>query len=253
MKYVKIILPIAILLATGFYFFRQYSRDEIAQPRVGKVVESIYGLGTVMADQVFRVKVGVALQLRELYAREGDQVKAGQLLARFDESVVKAPFAGTITEISFKEGEIVPPQVPVLTITNLNKIYIEVNLEQQSVLRIRPGQLAIVSFESLRSETARGRVAAVYPRETQFILRIELDSWPKGVLPGMTSDVAIEIGTKEGALLIPLSAISAGKITRVRNGKKEKIDVALGMVDNLWAEVVSGDLKPDDSLVVKGR
>ena len=251
MKYLLIAVGIILAVTIGFIVKRHFFTSELLQPRIGKVVESIYGLGTVMADQTYQAKVGVSLLLIELPVREGNIVKAGQVLARFDESAVRAPFAGTVTEIFFKAGEIIPPQTPILTVTNLEKIYIEVNLEQQSVLRVRPGQNVVVSFESLRNEAEKGKVKAVYPRDTQFILRIELSNWPHGVLPGMTADVAIEIGTKENALLIPLSSINAGKVTRVRKGKREKVNVKLGMVDNLWAEVVSGDLNHNDFLLTR--
>lgn len=246
---------VLILLAAlaSLYFFGGFGRSELASPRVGNVVESIYGLGTVMADQVYRAKAGVSVQLREVLVAEGDEVKAGQVIARLEESLIKAPFPGTITEISFKAGEIVPPQVPILTLTNLGKLFLEVNLEQQSILRVKPGLAAQISFESLRSESVAGMVKAVYPRASDFIVRIELERWPNGVLPGMTADVAIKVGEKEKVLLVPLSSISGGKVTRQRGYDREKVPVKLGVIDNMWAEVISGDLRPDDQLVLRGR
>jgi macrolide-specific efflux system membrane fusion protein len=235
------------------YGFGWLGRSELGRPKVGKVVESIYGLGTVTADQIYRAKTGVSVQIRDLSVTEGDQVKANDLIARLEESVIRAPFSGTITEVSFKAGEIVPPQTPIFTLTNLARLYLEVNLEQQSILRVKPSLPAQVSFESLRSENVTGKVKAVYPRGAQFIVRIELDRWPEGVLPGMTADVAIKVGEKDSALLIPLNAISGGKVTRVRGGRHEKVDVKLGVVDNLWAELVSGDITSGDELVLRGR
>jgi len=255
MKRIWIIVGIASLAIAALlvFFIGGFGRQELASPKVGKVVESIYGLGTVTADQVYRAKAGISVQIRELSVTEGDQVKAGQVVARLEESVVKAPFAGTITEISFKAGEIVAPQVPILTLTNLSQLFLEVNLEQQSILRVKPDLLVQVSFESLRSEKVSGKVKAVYPRGSEFIVRVELEHWPKGVLPGMTADVAILVGEKENALLVPLNAINGGKVTRVRERKREKIDVKLGVVDSQWAEVISGDIRSDDQLVVRGR
>lgn len=62
----------------------------------------------------------------------------------------------------------------------------------------------------------------MYPRESQFIVRIELSSWPLGVLPGMTADVAILVGKKENVLMIPMRSLVAGQVVRVRAGKKRK-------------------------------
>lgn len=248
---IGIVGSIAAIVAV--FFLGIFNKQDLANPRVGKVVESIYGLGTVMADQIYRAKAGVSVQLISLSVAEGDQVSSGQVLARLEESVVKAPFAGTITEIFFKPGEIIAPQVPILTLSNLNKLYIEVNLEQQSILRVKPGLGVQISFESLRNEAVSGVVKAVYPRGSDFIVRIELEHWPKGVLPGMTADVAIKVGEKENVLLVPLNAINGGKITRIRANKREKIDVKLGVVDEQSAEVISGDLRADDQLVIRAR
>lgn len=226
------------------------SRQEVHHPKKGRVVEGIYGLGTVNADQVYTAKTGVSLQLQELPVKEGDQVKAGELLARFDESALRAPFDGTVTQIAFKPGEIVSPQAPVLTLTNLNKLYLEVNLEQQSVLKVGPGKGVAISFESLRGEKYRGVVKYIYPREAQFIVRIELETWPEGVLPGMTADVAIESLAKEDALLIPVHAVDDGKVVVLRDGHRKKTDVTLGAVSGDWAEVVAGDIRASDELVL---
>lgn len=221
------------------------------QPKKGRVVEGIYGLGTVNADQVYTAKTGVSLQLQEVKVKEGDKVQEGDVLAKFDESVVKAPFAGTVTQIGFKPGEIVPPQAPVLSITNLDRLFLEVNLEQQSVLRVAPGKGVAVSFESLRNEKFRGTVKYIYPRDSQFIVRIELDKWPEGVLPGMTADVAIEAEAKEDSLLIPVVAVEDGKVELYRDGSKRKAEVTLGAVSGDWAEVVAGDIRPNDELILK--
>jgi multidrug resistance efflux pump len=248
----KISAVFATLFVAAIAYGRVWS-EETHSPKMGRVVEGIYGLGTVNADQVYTVKTGVSLQLQELLVKEGDQVRAGQTLARFDESVVRAPFAGTVTHVAFKAGEIVPPQAPVIKITNLNHLFLEVNLEQQSVLRVAPGKGVAISFESLRDKSFGGTVKNIYPREQQFIVRIELEQWPRGVLPGMTADVAIEATAKEDALLIPVKAVDEGKVTLLRDGERTKADVTLGTVSGEWAEVVAGDIRPSDELVLQSR
>lgn len=231
--------------------FAAVNGGETLKPKKGRVVEGIYGLGTVNADQVYTAKTGVSLQLQDLQVKEGDQVQEGQLLARFEESVMKAPFSGTVTQVAFKAGEIVPPQAPVLTLTNLDRLYLEVNLEQQSVLRVVPGKGVAVSFESLRNEKYRGQVKYIYPRDSQFIVRIELEQWPRGVMPGMTADVAIEADARDESLLIPVSSVDDGKVELYRDGSRLETPVTIGMVSGEWAEVVAGDIQPSDELILR--
>jgi multidrug efflux pump subunit AcrA (membrane-fusion protein) len=246
---------LATLLIAGAVFFWSRRAPTIQHsPRRGPVVEAVYGLGTVVAPRTFQAKLGVSRIIRKVFVKEGDVVRAGQALIQLDEGdAVKAPFAGTVTLVSQHEGEIVFPQAPTVTLADLTERHLEISLEQQSVLRVKSGQKAWISFESLRNERLEGAVSSVYPRENQFIVRVDPERFPVGVLPGMTADVAIEIGRKENALLIPLRSIAAGQATLLRAGKRLKVPVKVGVVDGEWAEVVSGDIAPEDQLLVRTK
>lgn len=225
-----------------------------AKPRIGPVVEAVYGLGTVIASQTYQVKTAINQRISAIQVREGDMVKFGDALIQFDDSgVSRAPFTGTVTSIPSKKGELIFPSIPALTLVNLKSLFLEVSLEQQAALRVKRDQKAIVSFESIRGERLEARVQSIYPRDAQFIVRIDLDHFPEGILPGMTADVAIEAGRKENALSIPLRAISSGKVTLVRDGKKIKETIQVGVVDGQWAEIKSGNILPGDEILVRAH
>lgn len=251
---ISIIIGSLILLTIAVWGINQnYFRQDKISPKLGDVIESIYGLGTVSADEIFNMRVGVAVSVNEVYVKEGDKVKRNTTLIKIDSNTMRAPIEGTVTRVVYKKGELVAPQVSIMTITNLKHLFLEVNLEQQSVLRIKEGQEAFVSFETLRNEKYTGQIKTVYPRESQFIVRIELDKWPEGVLPGMTADVAIAIGNKKNVLLIPISSINSGQVTRIRNRKKEKIAVKLGAINSEMAEVISENISETDELIIRKK
>ena len=186
--------------------------------------------------------------------KEGDLVAPGALLMRFDDSgIFRAPFAGTITSIPFKQREILFPGTLALTLVNLDDLLLEVSLEQQSALRIKRDQKAFISFESIRGDKLEGKVESVFPRDAQFIVRIQLGKFPGGILPGMTADIAIETGRKEKVLSVPLRAISSGKVSILRSGKKLKETIQVGVVDGEWAEVTSGNIRVDDEILVRAK
>lgn len=254
MKKVYIALVIIVLIAVAigarvFYFKKNF---ELISPKKGDVVEAIYGLGRVESDQEFNVKIGVLSIVEKLYVKEGQSVKKGDRLISFEGRVLfKAPFDGTVTLVANKEREIVLPQFTVLTLKNLNQKYIEVSLEQDAALRVLPKQRAKLVFESQSQLKYEGYVKTIYPREGEFITRIEVEGLEKSILPGMTADVVIEVGKKKDVLLIPVKAISDGKVLRMRNKKREKVDVTTGNSDGMWVEVVSGDINLDDLIFIK--
>ena len=250
----KVFLVVGALLVIGATFLlirRPWISQENLKPKVGNVVESIYGLGTVTADKIFRVRAGMTMYVHQLFVNEGQQVKPSDPLVKLDDNIMRSSIEGTVTNVAYKVGELVPPQLPIVTVTNLRHLYLEVSLEQQSILRVKAGQSAFVSFESLRTEKYEGQVKSVYPRDNQFIVRIELKDWPEGVLPGMTADVAILVGKKTNVLLIPIRSIVGGQVTRLRSGKRERIQVKLGVVDGQWGEVLSENIVESDELVAR--
>lgn len=251
------IIGAGVLLALGvswFIWIRPGKNSQWIPPRIGPVVEAVYGLGTVVAPRTYQVRSAVNQSVQKIFVKEGDQVQKGDRLIQFEElSVFRAPFSGSITSIPLTEGELLFPSTSAVTLVDLAQLDLEVSLEQQTVMRVKKNQKAVVSFESIRGEKLNGKVQSIFPRDAQFIVKIFLDHFPEGVLPGMTADVAIEIGRKENALTLPLQAISQGKVTLKRDGKTLKEGVRLGVVDSEWAEVISDNIHPQDLILVRKK
>jgi macrolide-specific efflux system membrane fusion protein len=253
-KWVLASCVIGLSIAGIFLFQTMHSKKKEAHPRRGSVIEAVYGLGTVLATRTFVLRTGVTTEVRKFYVKAGDSVKKGAPLVRLGEQgVVNAPFDGTVTQVTYKEGEIVFAQVPILKIEDLSDLYVQVSLEQQGALRVHKGLKASLVFESLRGKRFEGTVRSVFPSEGQFLTDIQVDKLPPEILPGMTTDVAIEIARKENVLMIPASSIAAGRIVvRRAQGKKEKIPVEIGVVDGEWAELISPALVLEDTVFIKG-
>ncbi len=251
-KKASIFIAGAIIFAfAGIIGFTLPAEKNVAATKVGPVIEAVYGLGTVVPTRSFQIKIGVISNIRKLFVKEGDFVKAGQPLIELEQiALLAAPFSGTVTSIPFKVGETVFPQIPILTLMDLKDRYITVSLEQQGALRVKKGQKARIIFESLRGQKFIGSVRAIFPAENQFTVHIDVKDLPEEILPGMTADVAIEIDKRENVLLVPITAVNAGKIVIIRSGKKIKTDVKIGVIDGEFGEVISGDVKASDQILL---
>jgi multidrug efflux pump subunit AcrA (membrane-fusion protein) len=233
-----------------------YKRKNVTLLNVkkGDVLEAIYGLGKVKSRHSFEVKIGVMTNVEKVYVREGDNVAKGDKIISFSGSgLFKAPFAGTVTLVELKKGEIALPQIPIVRLENLEDKYIEVSLEQDAALKVKKGQKAQVVFENLKAEKLFGEVKSIYPKKGEFIAHIDLENLPGNILPGMTADVVIEVGKKQGVMLIPVKAITEGRVVRFRDEKKKVIEVEIGKSDGIWAELSQGDIKESDKLIIKGK
>ncbi len=217
------------------------NQEEWQPLRKMQIIESVYGVGQVASRQVFQLKVGVVTTIEALEVREGEQVKKGQALIKLSYPI-QAPFSGTVTSLPFHLGENVSPGVPIITLMDLQALYLNVGLVQRGALRVRQGQRAKIGFEELPNRVFEGVVRSIYPLEGSFNARIDLDGLPEQVLPGMTADVAIEVSEPREALVAPLAALNNERITVKTEAGQETIQVQLGYVGSDYAEVVEPSL-----------
>ena len=249
-----VVIGVTAALTLTAVFVARRSSQSLSLKR-GSIVEAVYGVGTVQSNKVFRLKSGVATGIKRIFVREGDLVKKGTPLVELEESgIQRAPFEGTISSVGFEAGETAFPQAPILTLMDLQDRYVSVSIEQQGALRIRRGQPAALSFESLRGEKIFGTVRSIVPNEGQFLVDLKTDGLPQEVLPGMTADVVIEIEHRENALLIPTSSLMNGRVRReTSSGRFEIVDVKIGVIDGEWAEVTSANITENDRVLVRKR
>jgi len=255
----KIVITFLILLTLiGSLLFKIYwnqkKSSHFSEPITrGTIIESVYGIGTVTAVKSFQFRVGISGTIQNLFVKEGDWVEQGQSLVSIGHIIFKAPFAGTITWLPYKIGENVFTQSVVYSLTDLQDRYLLVSLEQQGALRVRSGQRAKISFDSMRADSFEGVVESIYPNNSNFLVRIGIPNLPAQILPGMTADVAIGIQEHPNVLLIPVAAIHKGKVfVQTNEGKTKTVPIQLGIVDGAFAEIILGDLKEGERLSLEG-
>lgn len=237
-----------------FYSSVNRESDTLSDPiKRGSIVESVYGIGTVTAKNSYQLKLGVTSTVRRLFVAEGDTVTKGKKLIDFEGTeTFNAPFDGIITYLSVKPGETVFAQGIILKLVDLIDRYVVVSLEQRAAVRVRQGQRAKLNFENMREETFNGIVQSIYSHDSNFLVRIGVDSLPQQILPAMTADTTIAVGEHKDVLVIPTLAIDAGRVfVSDKNARPKAIEVKTGLVDGTMAEVLSGDLREGDRLYLR--
>jgi len=222
------------------------------KPKVAPVVEAIYALGIVTPYKEYSLRVGMSTKIERLFVWEGDAVVAGSPLVQLDGGIIlRAPFTGTIAKLDRKENEIVTAQESIMTIVDPHRMYVRLSLDQESIINVKKKQKAQVSFENLRNTEITGYVSRIYPSDGEFVVTIDVDAFPQGVLPYMTCDVAILVREKEKALLLPQNAVINNMVYVIRNGGKTRVKVTTRKFKDGWLEVLEGDVKPEDSIIVR--
>ena len=128
---------------------------------------------------------------------------------------VTAPFAGTVIEKKATVGALSNPSEPLFVVADLSKVWIEANLAEAMLTKVRVGARAIVTLDAYPGEHFEGRVtyvASVLEKESRTIpARIEVDNPDRRLKPEMFATATIESAAtatpKAQVLTVPDAAI----------------------------------------------
>jgi cobalt-zinc-cadmium efflux system membrane fusion protein len=125
---------------------------------------------------------------------------------------VTAPIAGTIIEKKVTLGELASPSEPMFTIADLSRVWIQANLPEAALAKVRMGANAKVTVPAYPGETFSGRVShigAMLDKETRTVAaRIEVANADGRLKPEMFATATIEAaGDKRDVITLPDAAI----------------------------------------------
>lgn len=122
-----------------------------------------------------------------------------------------SPFAGTVIQKKATIGELGSPSDAIFTIADLSKVWIEANLTDQLVSKVRTGASAIVTVGAYPGERFNGRVAYianVLDKDSRTIsARIEVPNKDGRLKPEMFASASIATGGQLEAISVPDTAI----------------------------------------------
>ncbi len=196
---------------------------------------------------------------RDIAAAEA-RVAAAQ--ATINLARIEAPFNGTITDVSSKPGDIVAPGVEAFRMDDLTHLYIDVEISEVDINRIKVGQDVTLTFDGIPNKEYQGkvsevgRVGTVTSGVVNYAVTVELLNMDSDVLPLMTAGVNIVTTTLDNVLMVPNRAVRLidGKhfvfVVRPNIVKPKSVEIQIGSIADNYAEVTGGNLKEGDLLVL---
>ncbi|MBN1264056.1 MAG: efflux RND transporter periplasmic adaptor subunit [Anaerolineales bacterium] len=186
------------------------------------------------------------------------QIAAAQSL--LDMTVVKAPFAGTITRVSVAQGDLASIGSPAFRVSDLEHQVIQVEISEVDINSIEVGQPVQLDFDAVLEKTYQGEVIEVGMEgvETQgvinFLVKVETLDTDERIRPGLTAAVNIIVNQLDNVLLVPNRAVRVvdGErvITILKDGILEQVPVILGASADQYSEVAGGELQVGDIIVL---
>ncbi len=180
---------------------------------------------------------------------------------RYEDSRVKAPVSGIISEKYLDSGSYVTPQRPLATITNLDYVEVKGGVSERHAPYLRPGITpAQVSVDAYPEMTFPGVVHRVQPEATPatrtFDVSVRLQNPQHRLKPGMFARVSITIARREDVPTVTDEALFEAEdgyaVFVVEDQTVRQRAVRLGLREDDVNEVIHG-LNPGESVVIRGR
>ncbi|MGV3630126.1 MAG: efflux RND transporter periplasmic adaptor subunit [Bacteroidota bacterium] len=161
--------------------------------------------------------------------------------------LIKSEQDGKVYAILKEKGEMVSMQTPVAIIGDAERFEIELQIDENDIVRIREGQKLIVTLDSYKDQTFEAQVTKINPylneRSRTFTVEARFTQKPPQLYPNLSLEANIVVSSKKDALLIPRKfLIDDGYVLR-QDGKK--IKVKTGLKDYRKVEILHGISKND--------
>ncbi len=237
-----------------------------------------------------RLELDTAVQARKAAAAQLQLAHAAveKDRANLAYTVIRSPVSGVVVDRSVDVGQTVAASLQTPTLfkiaQDLSKMQIDANFAEADIGNIRVAQPVKFTVDAFAGRNFKGEVKLIRlsPTVQQNVVTYDVvvgvDNPEQILMPGMTAYVSIAVEERKDVLLVPNAALRfkpanaeaikrnagdaaakggkpkrdafSGTVHVLQGGALVPVSVTLGITDNRNTEIVGGDLKPGDQVVV---
>lgn len=168
-----------------------------------------------------------------------------------DYNQIKSLLAGKVLKRFKQTGDFVRRGDVVATIGNPTSTIAKLNIDENSIEKVKVGQKTLVQLNVQKGKTFEGTVVEILPMfddaSQSFICKVAFKNELTFKIAGTQLEANILVAHKNQALLIPRSYLDFGNKVKLK-GQNELVVIKPGIISTEWVEVLEG-LKPSDELV----
>ncbi len=230
---------------------------------------NLNGQVQLLPNRQAEVGLRISGQVKALYAKLGDTVKAGQNLAKVESRLsgdpppsvnITAPMSGLIDALNVSVGQAVEPNSSLFHISDRTQVIVIAKVFEEDLGKIKVEQEARVHVLSYPNEIFTGKVTLIDtnldPLSRTVNLWIELANEQGLLKPNMFARASVILKRNDAALAVPNSAIveaNGEKFVFVAEGNSfNRMEVSVGVRDGAFSEITEG-LVPGDEVVTQGN
>lgn len=124
---------------------------------------------------------------------------------------ISAPFDGRLGIRRIDIGQYVSPGTPLVTLQQLDPIYVDFQAPEQYFAQLAVGQTIVLTVDAFAGKTFKGKIKFLDTRIStdtrNFLVRGEIENNDKKLLPGMFANVTVSAGAPRDVVTLPRTAI----------------------------------------------
>jgi RND family efflux transporter MFP subunit len=216
--------------------------------------EALVKGGALAARDLEQTRNAVSIAEAQLAAAKARQMSVWQ---QIDDTSVKAPFAGIVSARPASLGDVVAPGTELVTIIDPSSLRLEALVPSDQIQQVRPGAPVHVSIRGVDGAVV-GKVDRLSPSADpvtrQVSIFVSVPNQNGKLIAGLFADGRVHTATRQG-VVVPLAAVdetgAVPVVTRVKDGKAERVTVELGIrqLDIEQVEVTKGVARGDVLIV----
>jgi membrane fusion protein, multidrug efflux system len=145
-------------------------------------------------------------------ARDTAEATVEKMRATIAQKTVVAPFAGRLGLRRYDLGQYLSPGTAFITLQQLDPIYVDFPIPEQSIARLKSGEPLEVTVDGYPDKTFRGKIETIDARVAQDTRNVTVRGLfanpDRVLLPGMFANVAVIAGESVERVVLPRTAIT---------------------------------------------
>lgn len=207
--------------------------------------------------QVEQAEIAYEQALNQLRQAE---ISYEQTASSFNNTVVKAPKSGVVSTLNVKEGQIIANGQVAATIVDMEKVYIEINVVEDMVNRLKVGEKVEISIPSAFNEHITSTISYISPTADAisqlYPVKIYIENPDERIKPGMNGEVMLGLDKVDEAIVVDGDAIldkdDEKIVFIVEEDKAVERIVSIGLDTGDYIEIKDG-IKEGDRVIVQGQ
>lgn len=177
---------------------------------------------------------------------------------------IVSPFDGVVSAINYKENELYDESKDLIKVQDMESRMIKTLIPESDINKLTLNQSVVVTSNALKGVVMQGKITSISPGTikkdgkniayTEVI--VKLNELPNGLKEGFMVNLSILTADKKDVLTVESEALSTDidgnmMLTKLTSdGIEEKIIVKTGVESLMYTELLEGDIKENDTVLM---